>query len=100
MELVGKVYDNKGERQTVWVFPAPFGAMQYINHPHCLKQEKEELGTQRSSQRTTSVQFEEAVVRLESEFRELPILQVVNLKNIRAGEQLCVDYDPIYHFTV
>lgn len=98
LDLNEKVSDSKGQTHSVWVVPAPFCAMRYINDPRYLQGDKAKLETRRVSPRRANVEFKAASTKSRTDYRKHGVLQVVALRNIRVGEELFVEYGGKYMF--
>lgn len=80
----------------MWVNPALFWEMRYVNAPRCLPGEKQSLETRRLMVREKNVDSTAAAVKFRRDYKKQHALQVVWLKNKSVGNELCVYYEMKY----
>lgn len=66
--------------------------MHYINDSRYVPEDENRIQTLRLKPKQLSVQVRAAAEKCTDDYRKQETLEVVTLKNIRAGEELFVDY--------
>lgn len=80
--------DSKGQRQHVWMVPAPFCAMQYISDPRYLPEDESRTVTWGVKPRKANVNFKAAAGKSREDDRKQQGLQAITLRNSRVGLEL------------
>lgn len=95
LQLSKVATDSKEQMHQIWVVPAPFCAVQYINYRRFLLGDENSMKSRMMRSREANVDFRAGAVRSEEDCRKQRALQIVSL---RAGENLSVDTENKYSF--
>lgn len=83
----GRVSDNSGQVYSVWMVLDLFYALQYINDPRYVKEDRKGREGRVIGARKPSMQFRASRTLLREKFRKLELLQMAAFRNVKVGEK-------------
>lgn len=92
MKATGKFFDRKGHKYSIWVVPALFCAVQYINDQKHLQKNREETENRGTEARKPNLQFKSSKTMSREDFTDQELVQMGALKKNRVGEELFLGY--------
>lgn len=92
---------NVGDEQKLWIVPAPFFAMRYINNARYLPEDTMRENKMLIKPKENNLQFSQGMSQTSPKtFSRFRILSAHALRNIALGEKLVVQYGNNYKFHV